>query len=112
MVPKNDRWFRACLTQVRSKKIEMIVCSQRPVFLDKFVFTEANYFALFNMNYNEDRKHVAAYLDGRKLTLLPKYHSVWYDVGGQRANILGPVPPSETLVASFQTKLDNRPVKI
>jgi DNA helicase HerA-like ATPase len=112
MVPKNDRWFRACLTQGRSKHIEMIVCSQRPVFLDKFVFTESNFFVIFNMNYAEDRKHVAAYLDNKRPGLLPKYHSLWYNVGDQRSNVLGPVPDAETLIATFQKRLDNKPVKI
>lgn len=112
MVPKNDRWFRACLTQGRSKKIEMIVCSQRPVFLDKFVFTESNFFCIFNMNYAEDRKHVAAYLDNRKPSLLPKYHSLWYDVGGQRSATLGPVPEAKTLIEIFNKRLDNKPVKL
>jgi len=112
MVPKNDRWFRACLTQGRSKNIEMIVCSQRPVFLDKFVFTESNFFAIFNMNYAEDRKTVAAYLDNRKPGLLPKYHSLWYEVNDQKSHILGPVPEAKVLINTFREKLNKKPVKI
>lgn len=112
MLPKNDRWVRACLTQGRSKHIEMIICSQRPVFLDKFVFTESNFFVIFNMNYAEDRKHVAAYLDNRKPNLLPKFHCLLYDVGGQKSTTLGPVPDAETLIATFAKKLDLKPVKI
>lgn len=112
MVPKNDRWFRACLTQGRSKHIEMIVCSQRPVFLDKFVFTESNFFAIFNMNYAEDRKHVAAYLDNRKPGLLPKYHCLWYDVGEQKSAAFKPVPEANKLIETFAKKLDLKPVKI
>ena len=50
MLPKLDRWFRACLTQGRSKLIEMIILSQRPVWMDKYVFTEANYFAVFKLS--------------------------------------------------------------
>lgn len=113
MLPKNDRWVRACLTQGRSKHIEMIICSQRPVFLDKFVFTESNYFAIFNMNFEGDRKQVTEYLgNNRKLSLLPKYHSLWYDVGGQRSAVMGPVPGAETLISTFQKRLENKPVKI
>lgn len=112
MVPKNDRWFRACLTQGRSKHIEMIVCSQRPVFLDKFVFTESNFFAIFNMNYGEDRKTVAAYLDNHKPGLLPKYHSLWYEVNDQQSHILGPVPDVVTLINTFRMKLNKKPIKI
>lgn len=112
MVPKNDKWFRACLTQGRSKHVEMIVCSQRPRFLDTFVFTESTFFAIMNINYLEDRKHVGAYLDNRRPTLLPAYHSLWYDVAAQRSNILGPVPDADALISSFRKKLENKPVKL
>jgi len=115
MLPKftnHFKWFRACLTQGRSKHIEMIVCSQRPVFLDKFVFTESNFFAIFNMNYAEDRKHVSAYLDNRKPGLLPKYHCLWYDVGEQKSTAFSPVPPAQTLVNTFAKKLDLKPIKL
>lgn len=112
MVPKNDRWFRACLTQGRSKNIEMIVCSQRPVFLDKFVWTESSYFAIFNLNNMEDRKKVGEYLDGMRPKTLPKYHSLWYDVSGQSSHILGPVPDATTLIETFKKRLNNKPVKI
>lgn len=112
MVPKNDRWFRACLTQGRAKHIEMIVCSQRPVFLDKFVWTESNFFAVFNLTNSEDRKKVGEYMDGTRGKLLPQYHSLWYHVGGQASSILGPVPDSDTLISIFEKRLDNKPVKI
>lgn len=115
MLPKfttHFKWFRACLTQGRSKRVELIVCSQRPVFLDKFVFTESNYFAIFNMNYGEDRKHVAAYLDNRKPDLLPKFHSLWYAVDGQKSAVLGPVPKANVLLNTFAKRLDQKPVKI
>lgn len=115
MLPKftnTYKWFRACLTQGRAKHIQMIICSQRPVFLDKFVFTESNYFAIFNMNYSEDRKQVAAYLDNRRPSLLPKYHCLWYQVAEQRSNNFSPVPTAEKLIATFAKRLDKKPVKI
>lgn len=112
MIPKNCRWFRACLTQGRSKHIEMIICSQRPVFLDKFVFTESWFFVIFNINYLEDRKHVAAYLGGLRPSLLPKYHCLWYEVATQGSAILSPVPSADKLIETFAKRLDKKPVKI
>lgn len=105
MVPKNDRWFRACLTQGRSKNVEMIVCSQRPVFLDKFVWTESSYFAVLNLTNSEDRKKVGEYLNGEKPKVLPKYHSLWYDVGGQSGLFLKPVPNADEIVSRFEHRL-------
>lgn len=112
MVPKLDRWFRACLTQGRSKRIEMIILSQRPKWMDTFNFTEASFIALFNINFEEDRKHVAAYLGGTRPGLLPKYHCLWYDVDRQQSAIMEPVPDAETLIERFHKRLEKRPVRI
>lgn len=112
MVPKLDRWFRACLTQGRSKRIEMMILSQRPKWMDTFNFTEASFIALFNINFEEDRKHVAAYLGGTRPSLLPKYHCLWYDVDRQKSAIMEPVPDAETLIERFHKRLENRPVRI
>lgn len=105
MVPKLDRWFRACLTQGRSKEIEMIILSQRPVWMDKFVFTEANYFAVFNMNSEDDRKTVSKFLGKEKPNLLPKYHCLWYDVDRQQSALFKPVPDREAIIQVFKSRL-------
>jgi hypothetical protein len=112
MVPKNCRWFRSCLTMGRSKHIEMIVCSQRPVFMDKYVWTESSYFAIFNLNNQDDRKKVGEYLDGMRPKTLAKYHCLWYDVAQQRGVTLAPVPKASQLIETFKRRLDNTPVKM
>lgn len=100
MIPKLDRYFRACLTQGRSKHIEMIVLSQRPLWLDKFVFTEASFFAVMRLNNLDDRKIVNSFAKGA-LTILPKYHSLWYDVGEQQSQRLLPVPGEKEILDRF-----------
>jgi len=112
MVPKMDKWFRACLTQGRSKHVEMIICSQRPVWLDKYVFTEAWFYAVFNINFVDDNKAMRAYLGGITPKRLTKYHSLWYDVSQHKSAILGPVPNTEKLIEIFNAKLDTKPMKI
>jgi DNA helicase HerA-like ATPase len=107
MIPKNDKWFRACLTQGRSKHIQMIILSQRPVWMDKFVFTEANYFAVFNLNNSEDRKYVKSFLNENQPELLPAYHSLWYDVGKQDAVIFKPAPDADTIINNINTRIRN-----
>lgn len=52
--------FRALLTQGRSKKIEMVTLSQRPVWMDRFTFTEADFWQIFRLNGLDDRKSVSA----------------------------------------------------
>lgn len=97
--------LNACLTQGRSKHVEMIILSQRPKFMSKFVFSEANYFAVFNLNLEEDRDYVRGYLGRTQIKLLPQYHCTWYDVDKQEACQFSPVPNEATLIASFKENL-------
>lgn len=108
MVPKGSKYFRACLTQGRSKRIEMIILSQRPRWMDTFVFTEANFFAVFNINFKEDRKHMSAYLGDADIDLLPDYHCIWYDVNKQKEAILKPVPEASEIIATFAERLSTK----
>lgn len=111
MLPKLDRWFRACLTQGRSKNIEMIILSQRPVWMDKYVFTEANYFAVFNLNSLDDRKHMKNFINDQA-ELLPKYHCLWYDVGQQEGTVFSPVPDADEIITVFQNRVSEMVEKI
>lgn len=92
------KWFRACLTQGRSKNIQMIICSQRPVDLDKYVFSEANYFFVYNLNWVEDRKKLLGYIDGSPINRLDRFYFRWYDVGEQATVIFRPVPTGPEIV--------------
>lgn len=108
MLGMRNSALNACLTQGRSKHIEMIVLSQRPRFMSKFVFSEANYFAVFNLNLLEDRAYVSSYVGGHEINLLPQYHSLWYDADKQRAVILQPVPNRAELIGRFEARLTRR----
>jgi hypothetical protein len=100
--------LNACLTQGRSKHIEMIVLSQRPVWMPKFVFSEANYFAVFNVTLKDDRKVVSTYLGDQKIDLLPKYHCLWYDVDKQEGCVFSPVPDRVGIISLFKSRLQKR----
>jgi DNA helicase HerA-like ATPase len=108
MLGNRNPALNACLTQGRSKKIQMIILSQRPVWMSKFVFSEANSFAVFNLTLKDDRDFVSGYIGGLKINLLPKYHSLWYDVDGQRGYHLNPVPSREELLETFDRRLARR----
>jgi hypothetical protein len=108
MVGIRNPALNACLTQGRSKHIEMIILSQRPKWMSKFVFSEANYFAVFNLTLEEDRKYVRTYLGGNNIDLLPSYHCTWYNVDKQEASQFGPVPDRNTLIAKFRDLLKSR----
>jgi DNA helicase HerA-like ATPase len=105
--PRNPA-FNACLTQGRSKHIEMIVLSQRPMWLSRFVFSESNYYAIFNLTDLEDRKTVGRFIGEKSSSLLPKYNCLWYDVDKQETCQFAPVPAREILITTFRERLKKR----
>lgn len=112
MVGNRNPALNACLTQGRSKHVEMIILSQRPVWMSKFVFSEANYFAVFNLTVEDDRKHISGFIPKTRIDLLPKYHCLWYDVDRQKADIFSPVPEREQLIKTFRERLEKKSRKI
>jgi len=68
---QNDEWFNACLTQGRSKHVNMIVLSQRPAWISKYVFSECNFVMLFNLQIKDDRKKVAEFVPWTEITACP-----------------------------------------
>lgn len=105
--------FRALLTQGRSKRIPMIVLAQRPSWISRFVFSEANFFAIFRLTDEDDVKEVKRFIGPRGRALvnhgLPAYHCVWFDVGGGAGHgntvLCAPVPSAKEIVATFRAKL-------
>lgn len=105
--PRNPA-LNACLTQGRSKRIEMIILSQRPRFMSKFVFSEASFYALFNLTHIDDRKYLSTWVGKKELTILPKYYCLWYDIENQNEATFAPVPDADTIIASFVTKFSRK----
>lgn len=101
MIDKTDG-LNALLTQGRSRKIPMIVLSQRPAWISKFVFSEADYIQLFHLQHEADRKNVAQFVPFDTRYRLPKYHSYWYNVSENEIVQFSPVPPRATILANFR----------
>lgn len=97
--------LNACLTQGRSRRIPMIILSQRPAWITKFVFSEADYVQLFNLQRLEDRKSVAGLVPVDKNYRLDKHCSYWYNVGDNELVELGPVPDKPAILESFRGSL-------
>ncbi len=101
--------FQALLTQGRSKHIPMIILSQRPVEMNRFVFSEANYFSLFNLNDRRDWETVERFtagIDGK--IRLPPYHSWWYDTAQDATFRLAPVPGSDSILRRIAERAPRR----
>lgn len=108
MINPRDKWFNACLTQGRSKRIPMIVLSQRPVWLSRFVFSEADFFIVLELTHEGDRDKVKEYIrDDAGLLERPleQFHSYYYDVAGKDLRELLPVPKGAVLLGEIDQRL-------
>lgn len=105
MVARNGA-ANSLLTQGRSKHIPMIVLAQRPVWLSRFAFSEADFFQVFNLTNKADRitmmGHAPIDLTGGRLA---DYHSFYYDVGQDKTTLLSPVPPEKIILENIEKKL-------
>lgn len=108
-IPKNSRAFGSLLRQGRSRSIPMIICTQRPVAVDRAVFTEASKYMLFDVVDGRDLKIVAEFIPpGIIPNRIPQFCSVWYDVASREAIRLNPVPSAETILQTFEDRLRPR----
>jgi hypothetical protein len=105
MVGLNNRAFRALLTQGRSKHIPIIVLSQRPVWMDRFVFSESEFFQIFRLQHRKDQQNVEQFVPANLSHRLPEYHSYYYDVGEDKLVILKPVPNRDVIFKTFRDRL-------
>lgn len=108
MIGANNRAYRAMLTQGRSKRIPMINLSQRPVFMDKFVFTESDFWNVFELGSDDDEAKIKQYIRKKiDTTLLPPYHSYYYDKKAKSLKTLEPVPDLPEVYDTFERRLEN-----
>lgn len=103
MIGRDNKALNAILTQGRSKRIPLIMLSQRPSWISRFCYSEADFFQVFRLTDSRDRKTVEAFLP-TALERLPEYHSVYYDVGRDRLDKWGPCPLSDDLQDVFEEK--------
>lgn len=103
MVGKSDA-FDAILTQGRSLRIPVILLSQRPVWLTRFAFSEADYFQVFHLTDTRDHDTVQSFAPLRLEKRLPRYHSWYYDVKRDRKVLFRPVPGEDDLMAAIEEK--------
>ena len=111
MVPDQEA-FQAILTQGRSKEIPAIILTQRPVWISRFVFSEADFYAVFHLNDRRDQKSVAEFTPNTPLwdltSRIPDYHFRWYDVSGDYSTQMQPVPDRDMILETFEKRLSVR----
>lgn len=104
--------FNTILMQGRSKHLPVIILTQRPVFVSRFVFSEASFIQVFRVIDKRDKKTIAEFspLFGTKDSVgsdevLPPYYSYYYDVSRHNTVTLKPVPNMAAINKTFAEKL-------
>lgn len=112
MIGSNNRAYRAMLTQGRSKRIPMMNLSQRPVFMDKFVFTESEFWNIFELGSDQDERKIKEYIrQDIDTTKLEPFHSYYYDKKNKKLTIMQPVPDIDEVYDTFAKRLERLRVK-
>jgi hypothetical protein len=107
--------FRALLTQGRTKQIPMITLSQRPVYMDGFVFSESGFFQIFRLHQPRDIKAVNEWVrfknpsERKHFEAMPEFHSYYFSVKDNEGQFLSPVPGDNKINEIFATRL--KPVR-
>lgn len=102
--------FRRILTQGRSRHVPVIGLTQRPVDIDRYSFSESEFFSVMKL-YDEretDRiKEIIGDELGNKLdlTILPKYHSYYIDRINNTVTIARPVPEFDQIIDTFTRRI-------
>lgn len=105
MIGTNNRGFRALLTQGRSKHIPMITLSQRPVWMDRFVFSESEFFQVFRLQHRKDVANVEEFIPHDLTERLPTHHSYYYDATDDKLVVMKSVPDRAVILDTFDLKL-------
>jgi hypothetical protein len=114
MIHKNSGAFKAILTQGRSKRIPVLMCTQRPVDISRFCFSESEFVYLLGLNDQRDLKTVREFVPSKIKNsnapfeiseALPPYHGYYYDGTTGNGYVMSPVPDRETILNAFHSKL-------
>ncbi len=106
MIGQHNKGYRTVLTQGRSKHIPVIMLSQRPVAVDTFTFSEADFIQVFDLNMKKDRDTIEDFVPVDMDEVLPDYHSHYYDVAKKQVHKAAPVPPLPDILKHINARID------
>ena len=100
--------LQSIFTQGRSKKIPVIGCTQRPKLISRFLFSEADFFALFHLSTKPDQDAIRDFYPAATRVNLPAHHCQWYDVARDFGCELKPCPAEAAILEWFDDRLKPR----
>lgn len=107
LMPQQDA-FRAILQQGRSKRLPVIACTQRPVNVQRPLFSEASYFAIYRVADKRDYRTVEGFVPADLSKPLKNHHWRWYDVARNQLMHMAPVPHPSVVADELRAKIPQR----
>lgn len=99
---------KALASQGRSKNIPMIVVSQQPSWISRFVKSQADHFYVFHLNSREDYKALGEMIPGdvqSQVEPLPERHFFAHDVARRASFVVPPLPGRDSIMDRFDRKM-------
>lgn len=98
--------FKAILRQGRSMLIPVISCTQRPVDVDREVFTESQYKAIFSLDDERDLKVIKGFTKQAQIDVdPPKHHCYWIDGPENQVIPLKPCPGPDIIARTLRERV-------
>lgn len=109
---ERSKAFERIMITGRSKVVPAITLSQRPAWISRFAFSEANFHQVFRLSDKDDYLRVKQFIPYDFKAIPPERHSIWYDLKYGEAVKLGPVPPPDQILMAFKERLGTKKVYI
>jgi AAA domain len=110
LMPHGSQSMKALLVTGRSRKIPMMVISQRPVWVPREVFSESNRHVAFDIVRRDDRKLIGEFvsLNGEEIPRMPSYHSLYHDVDMNERHHVLPAPAGDESIDAILRRAPRR----
>jgi len=97
--------LRRILTQGRSRRVPVVAGSQRPVDLDRYLFSESEFMSVMDLTDDRESDRIRE-MTGVQLDMsrLPRFHSYYLDRLGKRLTIVTPVPKYDEILETFDKR--------
>jgi len=104
---QRSKAFETLLVQGRSKRIPLTVLTQRPVWVSRYIFSEAAFFQVFALTDKRDKQTVETIVpvDLENGERLGEFFSYYYDVLRDELFIMRPVPGADEILAGIDERL-------